>query len=152
MPNPPRKKTALSRSQYRKQRREQELEEQKKALYENASPKDSRETAELVSRAIRWNTEKQFKVDGKDLTAREIALLATVKGMSNDDQKVVAAHVANLLRMESQNQKDDLEKQDVTGGDNYQQINIYNQDDTLSVLEEMQRSLRHYEFPERRAE
>lgn len=143
MPNPP-KKTALSRKEYRKQRREQELQGQKEALYENPTKQGSDENAELIKRAIRWDLDKKFKSGDRQLSAREIALLATVKGMSHEDANLAAKHVTNLLRMEAMNQKDELGNDE--SGDKH--LHLHTNEDGKALLERFQQALKEYEEPE----
>lgn len=73
--------------------------------------KGEAENARLIRQAQRWHTaadaETFDSADPRKLTARDVAVLATRRGMLAADARVVPSHVANLIRMERQNQADD---------------------------------------------
>lgn len=74
--------------------------------------KGERENAKLVAQSMRWKTNadaEQFKqADPERLTVKDIAVMVTRQGMINGDNRAKAQHVGNVLRMEGQNQRDDL--------------------------------------------
>ena len=74
--------------------------------------KGERENAKLISQALRWNTNAngQTFADSKPdaLSVKEIAILATRQGLLIGDSRAKAHHVGNVIRMEGQNQRDDM--------------------------------------------
>lgn len=74
--------------------------------------KGERENAKLVAQSIRWNTNADantFKQSEPErLTVKEIAVMVTRQGMIEGDNRAKAHHVGNVIRMEGQNQRDDL--------------------------------------------
>jgi hypothetical protein len=82
--------------------------------------KGEAENARLVRMSKRWQTEANAETfdaaDPKKLTAKDIAVLVTRRGMLSADARIVPIHVGNAIRMESQNQRDDLEFDPFTGG------------------------------------
>lgn len=74
--------------------------------------KGEAENARLVRMAGRWGTSANAGTftgaNPNDLTARDVAVLVTRRGMLAQDAREVPRHVSNLIRMEAQNQRDDL--------------------------------------------
>lgn len=63
-------------------------------------------------RGQRWGTEvsqDELEALRRPLTAKETALLSAIKGAKSSDPRVQQAAVANLVKMEAQNQRDDAE-------------------------------------------
>lgn len=61
----------------------------------------------------RWATEaseEELAGVARPLTAKEIALRSALRGSKSPDPRVQQAAVANLVKMEQQNQKDDAEQ------------------------------------------
>lgn len=74
--------------------------------------KGERENAKLISQALRWKTNADadtFKESAPErLTVKELAVLVTRQGLIAGDSRAKAHHVGNVLRMEGQNQRDEL--------------------------------------------
>lgn len=104
--------------------------------------KGERENAKLVAQSLRWRTAanaKTFNASKPDeLTVKEIAVMVSRQGMLQGDMRAKAQHVGNVIRMEGQNQRDDLAYDPFAGlqpsvpsegavdsGSTYQQINFY---------------------------
>lgn len=68
--------------------------------------------AGLVRQSLRWSTdETQADIDATEPEAksdRDVATMVTRLGMLRGNLRTSAAHVSNLIRMEGQNQRDDL--------------------------------------------
>lgn len=70
------------------------------------------ENARLVRQAARWNTaatsDTFAHAEPGKLTARDVAVMVTRRGMLTAPERVVPTHVSNLIRMEGENQRDQL--------------------------------------------
>lgn len=75
--------------------------------------KGEAENARLVRQAARWNTAADASTftgaDANKLTARDVAVLVTRRGMLGADARIVPTHVSNLIRMEGHNLREDLQ-------------------------------------------
>jgi hypothetical protein len=71
---------------------------------------NERENQALIKKALRWQTEvtkKSFaEIDPASITAKELAVQVTVRGMLSKDEAVTQSAVRNLIAMERQNQAD----------------------------------------------
>lgn len=71
---------------------------------------NERENQALIKKALRWQTEvtkKSFvEIDPASVTAKELAVQVTVRGMLSADETVSQSAVRNLIAMERQNQAD----------------------------------------------
>lgn len=140
MPNPPRP-VALTRRQYRIWRAEQEQAERNRVLYEEEDA--ARENAELVAQKLKWDLDKKMEAnDGREFSAREIAMAATIRGMSHQDPAIAARHVSNLLKM------DEINQRDVKGNEaRHQHLHVHGEDG-LTLLERLKAAVKDYDIQE----
>ena len=69
---------------------------------------DDADNLRLLAERARWQTaEPQSDKPVDEMSAKEIAILATTKAMLSGDPKVATAAVKNLVLMEAQNQRDE---------------------------------------------
>lgn len=96
-----------------RQRVEAELTETAGAHWSSDGSRElqnERENQALIKKALRWQTEvtkKSFaEIDPAEITAKELAVQVTVRGMLSADEEVSQSAVRNLIAMERQNQAD----------------------------------------------
>jgi hypothetical protein len=83
---------------------------------------EARQNNKLIARSIRWNTdaspEDLQNLDTRRMRAKDIAVVVTRRNMlsESDGGKVANQAVANLIRMEGQNQRDDVAEQQAQEG------------------------------------
>jgi hypothetical protein len=112
----PAKKQKKSGRQRKAKRRalkkvEAEIEQTQHDVWGLGGEQQAKQNNKLIRRSLRWQTNSTSadlnKLTPEEMKAKEIALLVTRRNMLNPDPKVSNNAIANLVRMEGQNQTDD---------------------------------------------
>tara|TARA_B100001123_G_C15323474_1_gene1028699 strand:- start:1214 stop:1633 length:420 start_codon:yes stop_codon:yes gene_type:complete len=79
-------------------KRKKQPDKPKRELSNDEYPISARAEAQLIQRALRWNT---------DDTVRDLAIEKTREHIESDNERVSAAGIRNLIAMERMNQEDE---------------------------------------------